>query len=170
MNIYIDMDDVVADWAGFARELLKKPDLDVSGEPLIKTEDWPTVAAQQRLYRDLKVKTGAKSLIAWLTWYKTANPGTELFFLTAVPHNNDAPYAFMDKVNWAQKHFPNIPVFFGPYSHDKYIHCSPGDILIDDRHSNCSEWRSAGGLAHEYRNWTDCKLWLKDNGFKIGND
>jgi 5'(3')-deoxyribonucleotidase len=168
MNIYIDMDDVVADWAGYARELLKKPDLGITGEPLIKTEDWPIVVQQQRMYRDLKVKDGAKSLIAWLTWYKTANPDTELFFLTAVPHGNDMPYSFMDKVTWAQKHFPNIPVFFGPYSHEKYIRCTPGDILIDDRTSNCVEWRREGGLAHEYRTWEECKPWLEQTlNFKL---
>ena len=61
------------------------------------------------------------------------------------------------------EHFPNIPVFFGPFSYDKYRHCaSPEDILIDDRTSNCEEWISAGGKAHIYRNWPDCKVWLEE--------
>lgn len=150
MKIYIDMDDVVADWIGFARDFFKNPDLGTPGT-IIPQEDWNKLVKEQRMYRDLKVRHDAKSLIAWLNWYKTVHTDdVELFFLTAVPHNNDMPYAFMDKVNWAQKHFPNIPVFFGPYSHDKYIHCKPGDILIDDRTSNCEEWRREGGLAHEF--------------------
>jgi 5'(3')-deoxyribonucleotidase len=162
MNIYIDMDDVVADWIGFARDFFKDPELDTPGT-IIPQEDWVKLLGEQRMYRDLKVREGAKSLIAWLNWYKIVHTDkVELFFLTAVPHGNDMPYSFMDKVNWAQKHFPNIPVFFGPYSHDKYIRCKPGDILIDDRTSNCEEWRREGGLAHEYRTWEQCKSWLED--------
>jgi 5'(3')-deoxyribonucleotidase len=160
MNIYIDMDDVVADWRQFARDFLNIPDWK-QGE-MIGQDLWETLLTQQRMYRDLKLKDGAKSLIAWLTWYKTANPGTELYFLTAIPHANDMPWAIQDKVFWAQRYFPTIPVFMGPYSHEKYMHCrNPGDILIDDRISNCQEWERAGGRAHIYENWTDCKAWLE---------
>jgi 5'(3')-deoxyribonucleotidase len=167
MNIYIDMDDVVADWIGYARDFFKNPDLGTPGT-IIPEEDWNKIVTEQRMYRELKVRQDAKSLIAWLNWYKIVHTENELFFLTAVPHNNDMPYAFMDKVNWAQKHFPNIPVFFGPYSHDKHIRCKTGDILIDDRSSNCTEWRQAGGLAHEYRTWADCKPWLEQTlDFKL---
>ena len=40
---------------------------------------------------------------------------------------------------------------FGPYSHDKHVHCLPGDVLIDDRTSNCEDWRRAGGVAIQHR-------------------
>jgi hypothetical protein len=69
----------------------------------------------------------------------------------------------MDKVNWAAEHFPGIPVFLGPFSHDKWRYCKgPNDILIDDRHSNCSEWIAAGGRAHIYTTWEECKPWLAE--------
>ena len=168
MNIYLDMDDVVADWIGYAQAFFKRPDLGTPGT-MIPQEEWEKLRTQQRMYRDLKVREGAKSLVAWLTWYQTANPGTNLYFLSAIPHNNDMPWAVQDKVFWAQKHFPNIPVFIGPYSHEKYMHCrEPGDILIDDRTSNCEEWRREGGLAHEYREWPECKAWLEQTlNFKL---
>ena len=67
MNIYIDMDDVVADWRQFARDYLNIPDWK-QGE-MIGQDLWETLLTQQRMYRDLKLKDGAKSLIAWLTWY-----------------------------------------------------------------------------------------------------
>ena len=70
-----------------------------------------------------------------------------------------------DKVCWAQEHFPGIPVFLGPYSQDKWQHCRPGDILIDDRTSNCTEWENAGGHSHIYKSWVSCKVWL-DEHFK----
>jgi hypothetical protein len=85
-----------------------------------------------------------------------------LAFLTAIPDNNSVPYAIYDKVTWADTHFPGIPVFFGPYSSDKQVHCRFNDILIDDRKSNCEEWRSAGGIAHQYTTWEECKKWIND--------
>ena len=54
---------------------------------------------------------------------------------------------FHDKFLWIQDYYPDIRVHFGPYSEDKQLHAKPGDILVDDRTSNCLQWRSAGGLA-----------------------
>jgi hypothetical protein len=48
---------------------------------------------------------------------------------------------------WAQEHFPDIAVHFGPHSYEKQRHCKAGDILVDDRPDNCSQWRDAGGIA-----------------------
>jgi 5'(3')-deoxyribonucleotidase len=79
-------------------------------------------------------------------------------FLTAVPKGNDVKWAFYDKVNWATTHYPDIPVMFGPYSHDKHVHCKLGDVLIDDRTSNCEEWRHAGGVAIQHRGDLDKTL------------
>jgi hypothetical protein len=36
-----------------------------------------------------------------------------------------------------------------------------GDILIDDRLSNITEWNEAGGVGYQYKNWEDCRLWLE---------
>jgi hypothetical protein len=71
------------------------------------------------------------------------------------------PFAAYDKVLWATERFERIPVLFGPFSHDKWRHCQPGDILIDDRTSNCEEWTRAGGQAHIYRTWEGCQPWLQ---------
>ena len=58
------------------------------------------------------------------------------------------PWAFYDKVIWAVKYFPDIPVMFGPHSTDKYKHCQKGDILVDDRLDNCQAWTQAGGISY----------------------
>ena len=158
MNIYLDMDDVVADWMKTAREMVQR-NWDY-GER-IPDADWKKLQRDQRFYRNLPLKDGANELVQWCRDYKEkTNCG--LFFLTALPHDYTMPYAASDKVWWASEHFPDIPVFFGPFSHDKYRHCREGDILIDDRTSNCSEWRSAGGLAHIYKQWPECKQWLEE--------
>jgi len=154
------MDDVVADWMGYARKYLR---MGWQQGEMVPENQWNRLKDDQRMYSKLDLKEGARELVEWCRTYIKQNPTTGLFFLTAVPHNNDMPYSFHDKVEWAQKYFPDIPVFFGPYSHDKWIRCeSPEDILIDDRRSNNEEWIRAGGRAHLYRTWNDCKVWLEN--------
>jgi len=159
MIIYLDMDDVVADWHSAAQEFLKmRWNKD---HERIPQEDWDRIKHNSRFYLDLPLKEGAHDLVDWCKSYASRNPGTDVRFLTALPHDYSMPWAAQDKVWWANRHFPGIPVFVGPFSHDKWRHAKKGDILIDDRTSNCSEWISAGGVAHIYRNWTDCKLWIE---------
>lgn len=158
MNIYLDMDDVVADWFGYARAYLKEP-LFKDGD-ILPDETWRRLKDDQRMYSNLPVKEGAYELVEWVTNYAD-NTGSQVFFLSAIPKGNDMPWAPQDKVFWAQRYFPRIPVFLGPYSHDKWVRCQPGDILIDDRRSNCEDWERAGGRAHIYRSWPDCKAWLE---------
>jgi 5'(3')-deoxyribonucleotidase len=156
MTIYLDMDDVVSDFKGYAKRVLKKNDV-IQGR--LPDPEWNKLKDNPHLYADLKVKEGAEDLVRWCELY-CLNNHIPLYFLTAIPRNNDFPWAIYDKVNWARKHFRGIPVFFGPYSQDKWRHCKPGDILIDDRGSNCREWEEAGGLACQYRNWPQGHEWL----------
>lgn len=158
MNIYLDMDDVVADWMKTAREMVQR---NWEYGQRIPDADWKKLQRDQRFYRNLPLKEGATELVQWCRDYQ-AKTGCGLFFLTALPHDYTMPYAAQDKVWWASERFPDIPVFFGPFSHDKQRHCKEGDILIDDRTSNCEEWRSAGGMAHIYKQWPECKLWLEE--------
>ena len=152
------MDDVVADWHSAAQETLKLR-WDKDGER-IPQEEWNKIKAELRFYRNLPLKPGAKELVDYCSNLVKTGQADSLAFLTALPHDYSMPYAANDKVWWAHDHFPTIPVFLGPFSHDKWRHCQPGDILIDDRHSNCNEWRNAGGQSHIYKEWPECKLWL----------
>ena len=159
MIIYLDIDDVVADWHKAAEDLLKiKWNKDTE---LIPDEDWNRIKSTSRFYRHLPLKANARNLVNWCRNAVIDHRIESLRFLTAIPCNNDMPWAIQDKVWWAYDHFPGIPVFMGPYSHDKYLHCRPGDILIDDRTSNCREWEAAGGLSHIYQNWHECHSWLE---------
>ena len=159
MKIYLDMDDVVADWMATARSIVNRRW--EYGER-IPDEDWNKVKANMRFYRDLPLKAGAHELVQHCRDLVTNGHAESLAFLTALPHDHSVPYAAQDKVWWAHERFPNIPVFFGPFSFDKYRHCQPGDILIDDRTSNIEEWIRAGGRGHIYRNWESCKPWLDE--------
>ena len=159
MNIYLDMDDVVADWFGYARAYLKEP-LFKDGD-ILPDATWRRLKDDQRMYSKLPVKEGANELVRWVTDYATEHD-CGLYFLSAIPKGNDMPWAPTDKVHWANRYFPHIPVFLGPYSHDKWVRCQPGDILIDDRRSNCEDWERAGGRSHMYRTWEECKVWLEE--------
>jgi hypothetical protein len=126
VNIFIDMDEVVADFTGYANKILKRTSLVDD----YATAEWGKLKQYPRLYRDLPVKEGGPELVDWIINYAFDKPNVFVAFLSAVPRRNDFCWAFQDKVHWANKHFPNIPVFFGPFSYDKYRHCKPGDILI----------------------------------------
>ena len=157
MNIYLDMDDVVADFKAYAESVLKKPLVDGIRFP---DGEWNRLRDNPHIYRDLKVKPGAHELVQWCqAWTLKHNWG--LYFLSALPRKNDIPHAAYDKVLWAHKHFRGIPVFLGPYSQDKWRFCRGQDVLIDDRASNCREWEAAGGRAFQYKEWPRCKEWLE---------
>lgn len=145
-TIFLDMDGVVADWQARVSEIL--------GHPLPEGQRWPDTAWRslinhQRLYSELPVMRDARYLVHQCQ-NLARDHGYELRFLTAVPRRNDFPWAFEDKVHWANRNFPGIPVWFGPYSDDKQIRSVPGNILIDDRASNVDQWRQQGGWAYLY--------------------
>ena len=142
-KIYLDMDGVVAD---FRLNALRVTGRDVLVGDLYPDEEWNRLRDNPHLFLNLPLMARAHELVDLARQYRD-QLGWELLFLTAVPHNNDMPWAFHDKAAWAREHFPDIAVHFGPYSVDKHQHCTPGDILVDDRSDNCREWAAAGGLA-----------------------
>lgn len=144
-TLFIDMDDVVADFSKAA--LLIAGYLMPNDNQLKYPKDtWQKFLNYPRLYRTLEKCPSADRIVSEcldLSNYK----GWDVKFLTAVPRDNDFPWAFNDKIEWAKEYFTNIPVWFGPYSTDKYKHCKPGDVLVDDRQRNIDQWISAGGIG-----------------------
>ena len=109
-------------------------------------ERWATIRNQRNFYRTLPKMPQADQLLTLARRFRD-ELGWELRILTAIPHNNDMPEVFQDKFDWVQEYCADIRVYFGPYSEDKQRHAGPGDILVDDRASNCAEWTQAGGTA-----------------------
>jgi 5'(3')-deoxyribonucleotidase len=148
-TFYLDMDGVVADWEVAASTFLRRPmrDPDTTTHYRNTAEEWERIKTQSRFYRDLPLMPRVNELVSLARGYRDTL-GWGLLFLTAVPKNDDVPWAFYDKVLWATNYFPDIPVHFGPHSWDKYKHCRvEGDILVDDRPDNCAQWLAAGGLS-----------------------
>ena len=146
-TLYLDMDGVVADFDAYAIKTLTRK---IDGDERWAPGEWRRLAANPRLYRDLERTPEADQLVEFCRRF-CEQRGYALLFLTAIPKKNDVPWAFYDKVLWAQLRYPDIPVMFGPYSQDKQHHCGPGDILIDDRTSNITEWQAAGGVGILHR-------------------
>ena len=142
-TLYLDMDGVVADFNAYAVKILTRK---IAGDERWAPGEWRRLAKNQRLYRDLEMTPEADRLVDFCRGF-CEQRGYTLLFLTAIPKKNDVPWAFYDKVMWAQIRYPDIPVMFGPHSHDKQHHCQPGDILIDDRTRNIQEWLAVGGVG-----------------------
>ena len=150
-TFYLDMDGVVADWESAAAGFLGRPmrDPDTLTHYRNTAEEWTLIKSQSRFYRTLPLMPRVDELVALARGFRD-QLGFQLLFLTAVPKDDDVPWAFYDKVLWAQDHFPDIPVHFGPHSWDKHRHFKvAGDILVDDRPDNCAQWRAAGGTAFQ---------------------
>ena len=147
-TFYLDMDGVVADWEAAASAFLGRPMRDPDSLTHYRNtpEEWAQIKTQSRFYRSLPLMQRVDELVHLARQYRDTL-GWSLLFLTAVPAKDDVHWAFYDKVMWAQDHFPDIPVHFGPHSYEKCNHCSEGDILVDDRPDNCEQWRAAGGTA-----------------------
>ena len=145
-TFYLDMDGVVADWRANAHRVIGYDNFDP--QQRYEPQDWLKLKSDPHIFLNLPLMDRCHELVDLARLYRD-QLGWELLFLTAIPHNNDVPWTFHDKFVWAGRHFPDIPVHFGPYSEDKHLHCRPGDILVDDREDNCSAWRMAVGIAYK---------------------
>lgn len=148
-TLYLDLDGVLADFNVQAQKLINATDAernDAERSGRWKRELWGQLKRTPNFYRHLPLTKFANDLVELATRFQN-ELGWNVEILTAIPRHNDVPEAFQDKVEWAQEHFPQFRVRFGPYSHDKHQHARPGDILVDDRYSNCTEWTQAGGTA-----------------------
>jgi 5'(3')-deoxyribonucleotidase len=148
-TIYLDMDGVLADFNTGARKYLNATEQDeaeAEANGRWPERSWGRLVEAPNFYRHLPKMPQADLLMLKALRFQDAL-GWRLRVLTAIPQKNEVPDVFQDKIEWMMEYYPGVVCHFGPYSHDKHRHCKPGDILVDDRASNCEEWRAAGGHA-----------------------
>lgn len=155
---YLDMDGVVADWVAGVEKIINRRIEDP--HEYCTPDEWTKIRTHARMFKDLPVLPNGNEMANMGRKFRD-NLGYELIFLSAVPHYNDIHWAFWDKMTWAQQHFSDIPVHFGPYSRDKQVHCKHGDILVDDRIDNCQQWTAAGGISFHVQ-WNDYDQTLRN--------
>ncbi len=151
-TLYLYMDGVLADFNTAAEHYLgatPEQHQEAAQRGRWPDEQWRRLVEVPNFYRILPLMPQAELLVRQALLFRE-NLGYDVKILTAIPKGNDMPDVFHDKIDWINEHFPwaDLRVHFGPYSHDKQHHCtSSEDILVDDRTSNCSEWRTRGGTA-----------------------
>jgi hypothetical protein len=147
-TVYFDLDDVLAHFFPYVN---KACGTDYRIGESMDIVHWKQIRKDhQRIFRSLQPNLEAIHTLYRVLSLKNA-PKVRL--LTALPFDDQSPwqYASHDKHLWCAQHVIGIPMFVGPYAHDKKNHCQPGDLLIDDKDSNCHEWTEAGGASHLYR-------------------
>ena len=149
-TLYLDMDGVLADFNLAAERVLQATPEDheaAAQRGRWPREQWELLKQQPRFYRHLP-KTGMADQLVDLAREFRDQLGWRIGILTAIPKDNDVPESFQDKIEWVQEYYPDLPVYFGPYSRDKAHHCRTSqDILVDDRRDNCEQWQAAGGVT-----------------------
>lgn len=159
-TLYFDLDDVLANFNEYANSMFGT---DYKVGQMLKLEHWHALCNDHpRMFRLLKPNMGAIDLVREIFVQKNA---PQIRLLTALPfdENHIWQYAATDKFRWCDEHLMGIPMFVGPYAHDKWKHCKPGDLLVDDKQSNCDEWIAAGGEAFLYREDNEAaEKWIKE--------
>lgn len=143
MNIYLDLDGVIADF-----DLHFKNLFGVSAEEADNTSKlWELMHSKQDFFREMPLMEDALVLMDFLD-YKGITP----IILTAIPKQDKMPLCTQHKFEWVVNNFGHLPFRIGPHAKDKHKHCQfPTDILIDDRESNILEWSAAGGISIHHK-------------------
>lgn len=142
MNIYLDIDGVLADFTGAALSMFGHPsDTKVAHEEITdflgisKEEFWTLIDSKGSDYwANLEPFPWFNDLV------KEVKKLDKDFCLLSSPSRNAS--CLKGKVRWIQKHFgPHFRNYILTPAHLKYRVCSgPSDVLIDDNTKNIFEW------------------------------
>ncbi len=131
MQIYVDMDGVLADFDGHYDNLFGYQPLRPGGC------NWKLVKGVEDFYLTMPQMPDLDML--WDRLYPH-NP----IVLTGIPSQINA--ADNDKRTWAKKHLTLDTEIICCAARDKYKYCRPGDLLIDDYARHKQRWLDAGGI------------------------
>ena len=150
MRLWLDMDGVLADLrAGYRRAT----GLDASTE--LDSVDWELVRGVPGFFRRLPPMPDALDL-----WSAVAH--LDPVILSGVPRS--VPEAPRNKREWVDRVLgPRVPAVFCPSS-EKWVHCLPGDVLVDDWEKYRRRWERAGGTWITHRNAAQTIAALKSLG------
>lgn len=139
-TIYCDLDGVLFNFESKLR--------DIFGNNLPSNKEilWEELSKIPDLYRNLQVYEGA--YLFWKQLEQLAGyHNFDLCILTAIPRRTSIPRAELDKYHCVIDYFGDVRFKIGPFAKDKKNHCNKGDVLIDDKEQNITEWNSKGGFG-----------------------
>lgn len=132
MQLYLDMDGVLADFDRRALEILGMPSRDFEGRYGAKAF-WAVLQDSPDFYNSFQPMIDAPFLVDAVDHL---NP----IVLTGIPLGDWAP---IQKRAWIETYF-GYPVITCR-AKEKSLHCKPGDIIVDDRSEYRHLWEAAGG-------------------------
>lgn len=148
MNIFLDLDGVMADLEG---HYLSRFEHTMDDAPS-RNEMWRNIDGHEGFWLNIPLMKGAKEFFTWLT-ATCYQQGAELAILTAAPdiaHKHAA--IARHKKEWVKLHLGDVMVLptYGSERKPMFLQ-NPGDILIDDWGKNCAAWEEEGGVAIRHR-------------------
>lgn len=137
-DIYVDQDDVLAEFYGEAARILGAP-----FQSLPPAARWGRLERVESLFLHLPVRPDALEL-----WHGLEGRGNRSI-LTAMPRPTGLLHtAPADKLAWVREHItPTAPVIVAESGLAKAAWARPGAILIDNLQRNIDVWVAAGGIG-----------------------
>lgn len=140
MQVFLDCDGVLADFDGFARQILGMT-LTEYEEQKHQPEGWGILYAVEDYFYKLPKMPDADELVDGVRAM-----GFEPIVLTGVPSKEGSDWAIPQKQRWVAEHFPGTSVICCK-SKDKFRHMVPAvhNVLIDDWTRYKHVWEQNGG-------------------------
>lgn len=134
MQLFLDMDGVLADFDKRAREIFGM-EPHTFEETFGTKKFWSTLLTTEDLFNSFDPMPDAFDL-----WNATKHLNPTV--LTGVPRGD---WAAPQKRTWIARHLgEHVPVITC-FARQKALHCKPGDVLVDDRPKFKDLWEKAGG-------------------------
>lgn len=147
MNVLLDMDGVLVDFAAGILDALGKSDL---ADKINGWDFWKAIGVTEKEFWEPCNHEPFWSNLSWteegprivMIVYQAV--GKENTYLLTSPSR--APRSYSGKAEWVKRHLPNLQrrLLIGP---SKHLFASPRNILIDDGDHNVDAFRAAGGKA-----------------------
>ena len=143
-RLFLDCDGVLADFDGYATDLLGLPPRAFEARHG-RREFWRRIARHEDFFFRLPLMPDAREL-----WEAVAH--LDPVILTGLPQGD---WAAPQKVRWAAKHFPGARMIT-TMARAKRDHMEgSGDVLVDDLLKYRSLWEEAGGVFVHHRSAKD---------------
>jgi hypothetical protein len=141
MKVFLDCDGVLADFDGFATEILGLPPREYERKKHNNIELWEKLYAVEDYFFKLPKLPDADELVEGVR-----SLGFEPTILTGIPSRDGSEWAIDQKTRWAKVHFPHLNIICCK-SKEKSLNMIDGmhNVLIDDWTAYKKLWEQRGG-------------------------
>ena len=141
MQVFLDCDGVLADFDGFAAEVLGMPPREYDRIKHNNSDLWDRLYAVEDYFFKLPKMYDADDLVEGVEAL-----GFTPIILTGIPSKNGSDWAIDQKTRWAQVHFPHLDIICCK-SKEKSLNMIDGvhNVLIDDWAKYKKIWEGKGG-------------------------